>query len=96
MLFSIICVDKADSLDTRLANREAHLEHLSELDKQNRLTLAGPTCADETQQFFNGSIIIASFDTLEHALKWAAEDPYAKAGLFESVRVQPFKLVIPK
>ena len=44
---------------------------------------------------FLGSLIVAEFDSLEEARAWADADPYVKAGVYESVEVSPFKLVMP-
>ena len=41
----------------------------------------------------NGSVFIIEFDAIEDAREFAANDPYAKAGLFESVVIRPFKKV---
>ena len=38
-----------------------------------------------------GSTFVISFDGLEDARAWAAEDPYAKVGLFDRVEVIPFR-----
>ena len=41
-----------------------------------------------------GSLIIMNVDTLTDAQNWADNDPYAKAGLFEKVRIEEWKKVI--
>jgi uncharacterized protein YciI len=41
----------------------------------------------------NGSVFIIEFDTQAEAEEFAANDPYGKAGLFESVIIRPFKKV---
>ncbi len=38
---------------------------------------------------FDVSLIVAEFDDLAAAQAWAATDPYAQAGLFESVVIRP-------
>ena len=43
-----------------------------------------------------GSLLIMEFDTIEQAREWAAGDPYAKAGLFESTDVHAWREVKPK
>jgi uncharacterized protein len=42
-----------------------------------------------------GSLIIAEFETIEDAQKWAQEDPYVIAGVYASFSVQPFRKVLP-
>ena len=41
-----------------------------------------------------GSLVILETDSLTAAQDWAANDPYAKAGLFESASVTEWKKVI--
>lgn len=97
MLYAIICNDIANSLELRKAQRPAHLERLEELQNNGRLVLAGPHPAIESNDpgsaGFTGSLIVAEFATLEDAREWADTDPYAKAGVFKTVIVKPFKRV---
>ena len=39
--------------------------------------------------------MIAEFDSLESAKKWADKDPYVAAGIYANVVVKPFKKVLP-
>ena len=90
MLFVVHCKDKAGSLDVRKANRGIHLEWLKELGP--RLTLAGPLLTpDGTGPL--GSMIIIEAETLAAARATMAADPYAKAGLFQSVDIHPWTRV---
>jgi hypothetical protein len=99
MLYAIISQDVANSLEKRLSARPAHLERLQLLQQQGRLILAGPHPAidseDPGQDGFTGSLIVAEFDSLEHAQQWADVDPYIAAGVYEKVIVKPFKKVLP-
>ena len=99
MLYSIVGTDHANSLSDRLAVRPAHVERLQALQKQGRLIIAGPNPAidspDPGEAGFSGSIIIAEFDSLQDAEAWAADDPYIKSGVYESVSVKPFNKVLP-
>ena len=99
MLYAIIAEDVADSLETRLATRPAHLERLNALLDQGRLILAGPHPAIDTNDpgdaGFSGSLIVAEFNSLEDAEAWAADDPYQHAGVYAKVTVKPFKKVLP-
>jgi uncharacterized protein len=92
MQFAIYCLDKANNLDKRMANRPAHLEYLKPFMSQIRL--AGPLLAED------GETMIGSLFILEAADKAAAEafsagDPYRKNGVFESVSIRPFRKVLP-
>ena len=99
MLYSIVGIDNANSLEARMAVRSEHVARLNELREQGRLVIAGPNPAidseDPGEAGFSGSIIIAEFDSLKAAEDWAAEDPYIKSGAYASVMVKPFKKVLP-
>ena len=99
MLYAIIATDKPGSLPARLAARPAHLERLRALQDQGRLILAGPhptiDCEDPGEAGFSGSLIVAEFSDLETAQAWAADDPYALAGIYGAVQVKPFRKVFP-
>ena len=99
MWYAIIGEDNENSLEKRLAARPAHLERLKQLTEENRLLVAGPNPAidseDPGEAGFTGSIIIAAFDSLEAARQWASEDPYVAAGVYKSVTIKPFKKVLP-
>lgn len=99
MLYTIIGHDDADSLDKRIAARPAHLARLQTLQNEGHLLLAGPFPAvdavDPGAAGFTGSLIVAEFPSLQAAQEWAAADPYAAAGVFRQITVQPFKKVFP-
>lgn len=99
MLYAIISQDVENSLDKRLSVRPAHIERLQSLKEEGRLILAGPHPAIDSIEpgpaGFTGSLIVAEFDSLEAAQTWADNDPYIKAGVYESVTVKPFKKVLP-
>jgi uncharacterized protein YciI len=42
-----------------------------------------------------GSTLIMEFNDRTEAESWAAADPYAKASLFQSVDIRPWKKVFP-
>ncbi len=99
MLYAIIATDVANSLDKRLAARPPHLARLEQLKSEGRLVLAGPHPAvdsnDPGAAGFSGSLIVAEFESLIAAQAWADADPYRAAGVYGSVVVKPFKLVLP-
>lgn len=99
MLYAIIATDVENSLETRLATRPAHLARLDQLKQEGRLLLAGPHPAidsnDPGPAGFSGSLVVAEFDSLEAAQKWADADPYRTAGVYANVVVKPFKKVLP-
>ena len=89
MRVTLICQDKPGALETRLANREAHLAHIA---ASGVVEMAGPFL-DEAGAM-TGSLIILSVASLDEARAWAAADPYAKAGLFQAVDIREWKKVI--
>jgi uncharacterized protein len=99
MLYAIIAEDAPGALEQRLAARGAHLERLKALQQAGRLVLAGPhpaiDAADPGPAGFSGSLIVAEFASREAAIAWAAEDPYAAAGVYARVTVKPFRQVLP-
>ena len=99
MLYAIVAEDAPGTLARRLEARPAHLERLEALKEAGRLVLAGPHPAIDAQDpgpaGFTGSLIVAEFASREAALAWAAEDPYAAAGVYARVTVKPFRKVLP-
>ena len=99
MLYAIISEDVANSLDKRLSVRPAHVARLNQLKDEGRLILAGPHPAIDNEDpgpaGFTGSLIVAEFDSLDAAQQWADDDPYIEAGVYQHVKVKPFKKVLP-
>ena len=89
-LYVLVCNDKPDSLELRLANREAHLAYARGF--ADRLKVADPLL-DEAGNMA-GSLLILEADSLEDARAFNLGDPYQKAGLFGSVQVTAFKATI--
>lgn len=92
MLFAVICTDKPDHLDLRMSTRPPHLEWLSGLNANGVLKIGGPFLGPDGKP--NGSMLIIKADDLESAKALAAEDPYAKAGLFAHVDIRPYSWLI--
>ena len=91
MLIALIARDKPGALDTRKANRDAHLAYI---EATGVVEQAGPLL-DEAEQMI-GSLIVLDVKDMEVARDWAENDPYAKAGLFQSVDLIPWKRVIER
>lgn len=89
MLVCLMAHDKADALDVRMENRPAHVEYLKSTD---HVHLAGPLI--DADGGMCGSMIVLDVPDMAAAQAWAAHDPYAKAGLFESVTLTEWKKVI--
>jgi len=93
MAFVLECLDKPGSLDLRLANRPAHLAHIEA--HAAKVIAAGPLMSQDEQTPI-GSLLIMDFLTRADAEAFAADDPYAKAGLFAAVTIRPWRQVYPK
>ncbi len=89
MRVALICLDKPGHLEMRKANREAHLAYLAETGV---VEMAGPFL--DAEGGMCGSLLVLDVSDLAVAQDWAANDPYAKAGLFASVDVREWKKVI--
>ncbi|MEZ5674050.1 hypothetical protein SAMN06265173_1464 [Thalassovita litoralis] len=89
MYVSLIARDKPGALDIRKANRA---EHLAYIEATGIVVQAGPLLDDAEEMC--GSLVILDVDTMEQAENWAANDPYAKAGLFDNVELIRWKKVI--
>ena len=89
MLIALIARDKPGALQTRLDTREAHLAYVRETGV---VAQAGPLL-DEAGGMI-GSLLILDVADMDAARDWAEDDPYARAGLFASVELIPWKRVI--
>jgi uncharacterized protein len=87
MLFVLTCTDKPNSLDLRMQTRPAHVEWLKSLG--DKAKLAGPFLDDKGDMMGTMAVIEAPDRASAQAL--AAQDPYAKAGLFQSVEIRGWR-----
>jgi uncharacterized protein len=91
MLFVLRCTDKKDHLSVRQENRPAHVQYLKGFG--DKLFAAGPLLDADEQMC--GSVIILDLADHNAAESFAADDPYAKAGLFERVTIDRWNKVLP-
>jgi uncharacterized protein YciI len=87
MYAALICRDKPEALDIRMANRAAHLAYAHDSGK---VVFGGPLMNDGQMI---GSLIVIEVPDMAAAHAWAAADPYAMAGLFGSVEIIEWKRV---
>ncbi|MEF2071605.1 YciI-like protein [Consotaella aegiceratis] len=90
MLFALLCNDKPESGALRAANREDHLAHLAKLG--DSVKFAGPFLGDDGKP--NGSLVMIEAEDEAAARAIADADPYAKAGVFSSVTIRPWKWTV--
>ncbi len=92
MLFALICDDKPGHLQVRLDTRPAHLDWLKAMGGQ--VKFAGPFLGSDEKPV--GSMIVLEAADIAAAQAIAAQDPYAKAGLFAAVAVRPWVWAVNK
>ncbi len=89
MRVALIAQDKPGALQIRLDNRAAHLAHI---EASGIVEMAGPLLT--TEGTMSGSLVVLSVESMDQAQAWADADPYAKAGLFQSVTLTEWKKVV--
>lgn len=89
MLIALIAKDKPGALPVRQQNRPAHVDYLK---SSGVVQQAGPLLDDVGEMC--GSLIVLDVPDMTVAKAWAADDPYGKAGLFDSVELIAWNRVI--
>lgn len=89
MLYAIIAYDKPGHLPLRQETRPSHVAYLK---GSPVLIQAGPFLDDNGDMC--GSLLIVDVADMDAARAWAAEDPYAKAGLFATSKIMAWNKVI--
>jgi uncharacterized protein len=89
MLYALICTDRPGAGALRKSTRETHRAYLQDTGV---VVMAGPFLDPEGEMI--GSLVVIDVDTRAEAEDWAAGDPYAKAGLFETVEIRRWNKVI--
>lgn len=92
MHFVIYCLDKPNHRHVRAESRPAHVGYLKA--SAAKIIAAGPMLTDDGDGMI-GSTLIMTFADRSEAEDWAANNPYAQAGLFESVDIRAWKKVFP-
>jgi uncharacterized protein len=84
MPYAIQTEDKPNSAELRAKNRPAHLEYLT---ANQHLLLAAGALINDDGSGGNGGILILDTEDRAEAERFIKEDPFTKAGLFQSVAV---------
>ena len=92
MFFTIVCTDRPNQEQLRIDTRQAHLDYLGRF--KDPVVMAGPT-QTHAGAHMTGSLLIMDFADRKLVEAFAANDPYNKAGLFETVVIRRWKKVIP-
>ena len=93
-LFVISYIDKPNSLALRMATREAHLAYAHSNDVPATVRLGGPYLDEKGDMA--GSLIVVEGPDRAAAVKFTENDPYVKAGLFQSIDVRAFRVTMNK
>ncbi len=88
--YALVCIDKPDSLDLRMANREAHLKYWGETGK---VKIGGPF-TDDSGDRLEGSFLVIDVKDRAEAEALQAADPYQTAGLFAKVDIRAWKWLL--
>lgn len=85
MLFICICTDKPNSNALRMATRPDHVKYLEA--HKSKIVFGGPQLTDDGQTML-GSILVYDLPDRAAAEEQIKNDPYTKAGLFESTIIR--------
>jgi uncharacterized protein YciI len=89
-LYVLVCHDKPNSLDLRMATREAHLAYARA--HSGKVKLGGPIL--DAKGDMAGSLLIFDTDDAADVEAFTANDPYTKAGLFGRVEILPYRATL--
>ena len=88
-LFLVTTLDKPDALELRLTKRP---EHLAWLNAQGgTVKVAGARWSDAAEPKPYGSTLLVEAENLAAARTWAAQDPFAKSGVFAEIKVEEIR-----
>ena len=90
MIFAAMCHDKPGMLETRLKERPAHLDYLNA--HPDVVKAAGALLGPDGNAL--GSLVILDCADQSAAEAFCAGDPFAKAGVFASVEVKPWRQAV--
>jgi uncharacterized protein len=91
MLFAIMLIDKPDGAILRAETAPTHRVYVG--NHAAGMRLGGPLLADDYETMI-GSLIIKDFPDQAAAEQFIANEPYNKAGLFETVIIKPFEIKV--
>lgn len=89
-LFVLTCLDRPGAFALRLSVREDHLAFVRA--KGAVVKLGGPFL--DAAGEMAGSMLIIEAPDMAAAEAFAAEDPYGRAGLFETVTIRPYRVTV--
>jgi len=93
LIFVFHLIDRPDSAELRQRVRPEHKVYLAAM--ADRIAFAGPLTKDDGQTML-GSLLAIDFEDRAAAERWMADEPFTKAGLYETVSVLPFANLWPQ
>lgn len=90
MYFVMFGTDRPGSGEVRAQARPAHREHLRNHAHPVKVLHGGPTLTADGSAM-NGSMLVIEAEDLAAVQAFVADDPYSKAGLFETVEIRPWQ-----
>ncbi len=91
MYFMVLATDQPASGHIRAEHRPAHLEYLKGLGET--IVAGGATLTDDGEGM-TGSLLVVDVADRAAAEAFSADDPFTKAGLFESVIIRRWRKAI--
>ncbi|RDE09685.1 YciI family protein [Pelagibacterium lacus] len=91
-MFAVIATDKQDHFEMRMQTRPSHLQYWE--DNGDAMVLAGPLLGEDGKAM--GSMMVVAAADRAEAERVVGADPYALAGVFDSVTITPWNWVIKR
>ena len=93
MLFAYWMMDRPGMAETRQAKRAEHRAYLAAVE--SRIHLAGPLMAKDGASVI-GSLLVVDHPDRAAAEAWIADEPFAKAGVYQSTEIAAIKALWPR
>lgn len=93
MIFAFHLIDRPNAGELRQRVRPEHKAYLAAVAE--RIAFAGPLTEDDGQTMI-GSLLAIDFEDRATAMRWAAAEPFTKAGLYQAVSILPFSNLWPQ
>lgn len=93
MLFAYWMMDRPGLAETRLAKRAEHRAYLAAVE--SRIHFAGPLMGKDGASVI-GSLLVVDHPDRAAAEAWIADEPFAKAGVYQSTEIAAIKALWPR
>ena len=93
MIFAFHLIDRPGAGELRQRVRPEHKTYLAAVAE--RIAFAGPLTEDDGQTMI-GSLLVIDFENRAAAERWASDEPFTRAGLYQTVSILPFSNLWPQ